>query len=153
MASSSIKSRDPWKDRFRTPTFEDLVAPNSRQFATLLESARQKLLEFSGIRDEVAWQGIPWRWAVVFRWEAELSRPWAYLVPEPGKPRLVLPLPADVVARLPARRLTKPTRDGIVHAAEVAGVHWAQWDLTSRSQLDELMVIAGMKHEILAAQP
>lgn len=152
MASSSIKSRDPWKDRFHTPSFDELVASFNRQLGSLLELARHKLLEFPGIRDEVAWQGIPWRWAVVFRWDAEPTRPWAYLVPEPGKPRLVLPLPADVIARLPARRLTKPTRDGIVHSAEVSGVHWAQWDLSNRPQLDELMVIAGMKHEILAAQ-
>lgn len=152
MAASIIKARNTWENRFRTPTFEELVAPFSKQLGSLLELARQRLLEYPGIREEIAWQGIPWRWAAVFRWDAEPGRPWAYLIPDPSKPLLVLPLGAEVIVRIPARRLAKPTRDGIVHAAEVAGVHWALWELANRPQLDELLSIAGMKHEMLAAQ-
>lgn len=151
MPSLNLRSRDAWTDRFRAPSVEELKQPLGKQLGQLLEATRQRLVDFAGVREELSWQGIPWRWTLVYRWDAEPDRPWAYVIPEPGKPRLALPLSAELIARLPARKLSKPVRDGIVHATEVASVRWAQWELTSKAQLEEILSIAGAKHEALTA--
>ncbi len=152
MPSLNLKPRDAWSDRFRAPTTDELKAALGKQPAHLLEATRNRLLDFPNVREELSWQGIPWRWSFVYRWEAEPDRAWAYVIPEPGKPRLALPLNAELITRLPARKLSKPVRDGIVQATEVAQVRWAQWELTSKTLLDELLIIAGLKHEALTAQ-
>ncbi|HEX8877933.1 MAG TPA: hypothetical protein VF777_14390, partial [Phycisphaerales bacterium] len=43
---------------------------------------------------------------------------------------------------LSMKKLTKPVRDGIIHAREVEGVRWAQWEIESKSQVEVLAKIA-----------
>lgn len=151
MSSATLKSRTAWHDRFRTPALDDLMEPFSRQLCGLIESTRQRLVAFPNISEELSWQGIPWRWTLVYRWAGQPERAWAYVVLDPSRVRLTLPMSTELIAKLPAKKLSRPTRDGIVQASEVAGVHWAQWELVNKPQLDELVGIVEAKHLLLTA--
>lgn len=151
MSSATLKARSAWNDRFRTPTLDELLEPFNRQLCGLIETARERLVELPKVTERLSWQGIPWRWTLVYRWEGQPERAWAYVVLDPARLRLALPMTTELIAKLPAKKLSKPTRDGIVQASEVAGVHWAQWELVNKPQLDELMGIAETKHQLLAA--
>lgn len=138
MASSS-KPRAAWEDRFRRPTVDEVLEALNKQLLSLAESWRERMSETPGVREELSWQGIPFRWTLVYRNE---SRPIAYLVPQPVKAYIAIPIAADAVNRLPLRKLSKPVRDSLGAASLVNGQYWAQWDLVSKAQLDELMLIA-----------
>jgi hypothetical protein len=147
MATLHFKPSGPWENKFRTPSADDLLASFTRSVAQLIEHARHRLREAPGVHEEVSWQGVPWRWAFVFRHESDRSRPWACVVPEPTKPRIALPFTVEVIARLPARRLSKPVRDALIHGVEVDGVRWAEWELSSRPLVDEVLALAAARSE------
>lgn len=138
MASVS-KPRAAWEDRFRRPTVDELFDGLNKQLSSLAESWRARMRETPGVREELAWQGIPFRWTLVYRNDA---RPVAYLVPQPVKAYVAIPIASDAVNRLPLRKLSKPVRDSLGAASLVNGQYWAQWELQSKAQLDELMLIA-----------
>ena len=99
--------------------------------------------------ESIVWHGVPWRWTFAFASESEPERPWAYLVPQPGRLLLAMPLTHEQIASLPMRKLSKPVRDALALAARVGGVYWAQWPLTARAQVEELIVIARKRHEAM----
>ncbi len=142
MAGLHYKSATIWENKFRTPTGEELLSGVPRSIAPLLEAARRRLLEVPTMKESVAWQGTPWRWTFAFRTETDSTRPWAYLVPDPSKPRIVLSLTMDELSRFPIRKLTKPARDPLSHGVEVDGVHWVEWEITGRALLDEVLALA-----------
>lgn len=149
MSSATLKPRSAWNDRFRTPALDELLEPFNRQQCGLIDAAREQLIAIPEITEELSWQGIPWRWTLVYRWKGEPERAWAYLVLDPARLRLALPMTTELIAKLPAKKLSRPTRDGIVQASEVAGVHWAQWELVNKPQLEELVGLAHIKHQLL----
>lgn len=142
MASSS-KPRAAWEDRFRRPTVDELLEGLNKQLSSLAEACRERFGEISGVREELSWQGIPFRWTLVYRSESRPERPAAYLVLQPVRAYLAIPIGAEAVGRLPLRKLSKPVRESLGAASLVNGLYWAQWDLQSKTQLDELMLIAG----------
>lgn len=141
------KIRLPWEDQFRVPTLDDLRGHYPKQLGNLIEVARERLLQFNGVREEVSWQGLPWRWTLVYRCPQDPVRAWAYLVPDPEKPKLSLPLTDEQVQALPMRRLKKFVRDGVLCARKVDSVYWATWDITNRAQLDEVLDLVRRKHQ------
>jgi hypothetical protein len=144
-----IKERLAWEDRFSAPAVDDLLAEFGKQQLQLIEHARDGLLGFGGVTEKVSWLGIPWRWTLAYGVEGSGDRPWAYLVPQPGKPLLAIPMTSDMVKALPLRRLPKFIRDVIAFSPRVAGVHWMQWELTGRGMVDELLDLARRKHEVV----
>ena len=99
--------------------------------------------------ETIEWRGVPWRWSFVYRIEGDWERPWAYLVPQPGKPILAIPLSATMAGSATVRKLSRGLRDAILFSTQVAGVSWPQWELTSRPQLEEILGLARKKHETL----
>ena len=150
MGYSPKRVRVPWEDQFRTPSLEDLRGHYTRQLSNLLESARSRLLAFAGVSEEVAWQGVPWRWTLIYRCPDDPTRAWAYLVPHPAGPKISLPLTAEMVERLPMRRMKKFVRDGVLGARRVDSVYWATWDISSREQLEEVLDLAKRKHQYIS---
>ena len=151
MARTFLRPRLAWEDRYRQPAVADLLAPFNKPIKDLLEVARERLRSFEGMTEEVSWQGIPWRWTFVYRFRDEMPRAWAYLIPDPAKPQIALPLMPEVTETLRIRRLSRFIRDRIVFASQVNGVRWAQWEVSSKSQLDEILELAACKHTVLAA--
>jgi hypothetical protein len=147
MARKFVRPRVPWEDRFQAPEAGDLIGVMPRHLGSLVQHAREGLMSLGGVSEAVVWRGVPWRWTLTFADEGEPERPWAYLVPQPTKPVLAIPLSVQVVQSLPVKRMSKGVRDGIALAAQVAGVFWAQWELTSKAQVGELLMIAKRRRE------
>ena len=150
MSRKAVKPRIAWEDRFASPDASDLFAPFPKAQAALLEQVREGMAALGGVVESIVWHGVPWRWTFAFASESEPERPWAYLVPQPGRPLLAMPLTGEVIGMLPMRRLSRPVRDALALAALVGGVYWPQWPLTSRTQVDELIGIARRRHEAMA---
>src|SRR5262245_20730328 len=140
MSGHNGKGRPIWTDRFRVPDADHLIASLPRQLAAVVEHARQSLIAADGATEEVVWQGV-WRWTFVYRSDGE-HRGWAYLVPDPHKPRLAFPFPDGMIAELPLKKLSKFIRDGLAHAPVIDGVRWSQWELQYKAQVDDLMSLA-----------
>lgn len=149
MADIVVKARHAWEDRFRTPTWAELMTAFAKPQSSLLEHARERLLAVPMVRERLAWHGIPWRWSMSYAAEGEEPRAVAFLIPQPGKPRLAVPLPAELVSVVPLRKLSKPVREAIVYAPQVAGVRWPSWELTGPSLLDEVLALVDQKVAVL----
>ena len=147
------KAKNAWEERFETPRLEALLGVFSKAQAGLIEQARASILGMDGATESIAWLGIPWRWTLAYSVEGASDRPIVYLVPQPGKPLLALPMSGEVVISLPMRRLPKYIRDVIAYSPKVAGVHWMQWELTGRPQVDELMGLVRHQHNAVVGQP
>lgn len=139
MTRRAIKPRPVWEDRFQSPTLDDLRAGLAKQHAQLFDQAREQLLAFDGVRESVVWHGVPWRWTVTIAPAGDPRSPIAYLIPQPGRPLVAIPLPVEALSSIPLRRMSKAIRDGIVFAAEVGGVHWPTWELQSKPLIDEIV--------------
>jgi len=145
--SSGIGSKSAWRDRFRTPTLEELWDGCKKQTSVLLDGVRERLIGHEGVQETVTWQGLPWRWTMVYTLPADPTRAWAYLVPDPEKPLLAVPFTEEMIQAFPMHRLKKHVRDGVLGGRKVAGVYWATWELTSKSQLTELMDLVERKRK------
>jgi hypothetical protein len=150
MPRRSIKPRNPWEDRFETPSAAALLASFPRHQAAILQVIRDGLTALAGARETVVWRGT-WCWTLAYTLETEPERPWAYLVPRPMRPVLALPLTGDMVAALPVKRISKAVRDGIALAPLVGGIYWPACELAHRTVAEELLLLARRKHAILTA--
>ena len=126
--------RPVWEDRFAQPTADELVGGAAPEGRALIQTARRHLDEFD---EQVEWLGIPWRWSFVYR--TQEGRPWAYLIPNPDAPMLALPIPVEALQELSHKRLARFVRDGIIQASEVGPTRWAEWTLTSETQINDLI--------------
>lgn len=144
----SKRIRIPWSDRFHQPTLAELVAPLPPVVAPLvdflrtgarLRAAREQL----NVVEEIRWLGVPWHWSLMLRTARDPSRGWVYVIPQPERPAVVIPLVQAAVPDL--RHASKAVRDGVVFARLVGSVRWAQWDLTSRTLADEILNLAELQ--------
>jgi hypothetical protein len=149
MPRKPLKTRIPWEDRFERPDLARLTSGLLRQQAQLILHARDAMLSMGSVGDSIVWLGIPWRWALAFAIDGDRERPWAYIIPQPGKPVLALPLSTDMLAAIDVRKLSRTVRDGLLQASRVGDGYWPQWALTSRPQLDEILQIVRRKHELM----
>lgn len=152
MVYAPPKSRLPWEDRFRMPSVGDLRTHYNKQLGNLLDLAREALLGFEGVKEQIAWQGVAWRWTLTYCRPTGGERPWAYLIPHPEGPTIAIPLAEDVVAAIPRRRLKKFVTDGIASARRVGDVYWATWQITNRSNLDDVLDLAKRAQKLDGAQ-
>lgn len=149
----SKTATQPWLDRFKQPTAAALLAELPAQKLGLFETVREKLPETTDAVETLGWHGIPWRWC--FAYEVGKKRkgsdelPFAYLIPDPERPRLCLPLEGSVVATVKPRQISKTIREGIVYATRVADVFWTTWDLQSKAGLEDILSLVRFKHEVL----
>lgn len=148
--SSGTVARSAWNDRFRKPSAELLISEITKSLQPAVESLRGQLLDADTASEEICWQGVPWRWSIVLRHDAITGRAWAYIVPQPSQPLLVVPLTAEGIAALPMRKLLKPVRDAITHAKQVDGIRWAQWEIQSKTQAETLVKLARIQLETLS---
>lgn len=151
MASSALP-KNVWTDKFIRPTADQLVGVSIKVNQAVLESAREQLLELEGLEERVEWQGTPWRWTLVYSGAGEEgSAAFAYIVPDPAKAQMCLPLTQEQIRAIPVRKLKKGVRDGIVFARNVAGVWWATYDIPTKTAVADMMELAVRKRKLIAA--
>ena len=148
--AATMRTTAIWTDRFSQPSPESLIQGVPSALSGPIEAAMDKLRTLPGIQEMVLWQGV-WHWTIAYRHEADASRCMAYLIADPNKPRLCIPVPSELVPLLPIRKLSRFVRDGILHAPAVGTIRWSCWPLTLKSQVDELMVL--MQDRLTPPQP
>lgn len=149
MPSSEFKCKSSWENKFRNPTLAELKAVYLKPVQQLFEESREAITRFGEFREELAWLGVPWRWSLVYRQSGE-PLPAAYLVPQPLKPRIAIPVDVDFVLSAPTRKLSKFIREGLVHCPEVGGIKWASWELLAKNQLDEVIEFMALRRAAMA---
>lgn len=137
-------ARAPWEDKFSAPTWTVLREAFPKPVVPVLEHVRERLLSVTGVRETLSWHGIPWRWSLRYQAEGE-AVPMAFLVPNPAKPLLAVPMTMGQIDRLPQRRLPRTIRDAILHAVEIDGVRWPAWEITSKAQADEVLMLVSLR--------
>lgn len=144
-----------WNDKFHKPTVAQLREGYAKPLIPILDAAREYLLALDGVSESVAWHGVPWRWTLVYRCTGEdraaVTRAFAYLVPDPNRLQVCVPLAREVIAELPVKRFKKSIRDGIVHARSVAGVSWPSWDAPTKAALDDVIDLLQRKHRLIVS--
>src|SRR4051812_49978291 len=136
MSRKAPPPRIAWQERFERPGLDDLLDGLLRQHYHLIAAARDALLSLDGIQETILWQGVAWRWTLTYAVGPD-PRPWAYIVPQPGKPSLALPIQTDLLPAFPTAKLSRPVRESIQLASRVGDACWPQWELTSKTQLRE----------------
>lgn len=138
-------NRLPWNDRFSKPEVDQLSAHYDGSACALFDSARKNVSQSESVEERLAWQGLPWRWTLVFEHPSDPTRAFAYLVPDPATPKISVPLTPEMIQRLPLKRMKKTIRDGIETGNRINSVIWACWDIGSENQLDEILDIVNCK--------
>jgi hypothetical protein len=150
MSLTVAKPRSLWEDRFGRPSVDDLLDGCPRTVLPLIEHARTKLSAAKSVSEQLAWQGVPWRWTLTYCHLDDTERAYAYLVPDPAKPRLVVPFPVKSLGEISLKKFSKTTRDAIVHATVVGSVSWCQWEILTKGGTDEVLALAELKMSVLA---
>ncbi|MGE3107291.1 MAG: hypothetical protein AB7G11_01545 [Phycisphaerales bacterium] len=144
-------TRNRWADKFREPSLADLQAGIiDRAAAATFGQVRGRILDIEGVSEHVRWLGTPWHWTLCYSCDQDPTRALIFLIPNPAKPQLCVPLTTGMIQSLSLRRLKKPVRDGIIFSKVVAGTFWPTWELTSRAIADEVLELAGRKHRYIA---
>jgi len=151
MIAPTHYSRHAWQDRFRTPTLDDLRQPYQGLNAKFFDEARDRLCAMEFLNEQIVWQGIPWRWTFTYEGAYDPERPWAYIIPHPEKPLVATPLIEAVVTWLPWQRLKRFIRDGLDGARQVNGVRWAVWELSHRTNLEDVFDLLRRKQRYFEA--
>jgi hypothetical protein len=140
MTTVEFKSKSVWENKFRTPTIVQLRELYPKPVQQLWDESREAIMALGDVREELCWLGVPWRWSLVYRFGPD-NAVLAYLVPQPIKPRLAAPMPPEAYMKMSARKLSKYIREGLLHAPAVGAIRWSSWELTAKTQLDEVMVM------------
>jgi len=146
--TATTMTTDPWLDRFRTPTDQQLFDRYVEPTAEICGFLRDGLNAFEGVTEDLTWMGIPWRWALRYQVAGDVTPLLAVLAPMPDRPILCVPLTSVVIDAVPARRLTRFIREGIQRGPLVGGVLWCEWEPNARSQAEELVGLVKRKHQI-----
>ena len=136
MPTSVATTPAAWRNQFAQPTTELLLQEIEPERLALFTLARDALLALDKCDETLAWHGIPWRWSLAYT-IANTTR--AYLVPNPEAPSIATPIRAAEIDAINLRSLSRPVREGVVNAAYVAGVLWAEWELSAATQVNDLL--------------
>ncbi|MCW5775480.1 MAG: hypothetical protein KIS87_03405 [Phycisphaeraceae bacterium] len=149
MPPTRTPTRPIWEDRFAKPTFGALRAGIEPSHADLFDLARTRLAALPDTVEDLVWHGIPWRWTLVYRQSQDATgAAMAYLVPKPDRPLVALPVPHEVLSIVRLKKSSRLIREGLSQAKVVAGVYWPQWELTSKTLLDE--IISLIEHRLVS---
>lgn len=136
-----LAMRPAWADRFRQPNAEQLLAGVIPALRPLLSAMRDRLRGHPQARESLAWLGT-WQWTLQFRTAATNGVAWVYLIPNPQRPQVCIPVQDAFLAGVAPRLLTRSMLETLSLAPTVDGVRWATWDVQSRTQMDGLATLA-----------
>ncbi|HMN40961.1 MAG TPA: hypothetical protein PKE29_08955 [Phycisphaerales bacterium] len=140
-----------WSDKFRVPSADDLRAGTPPQLQSVLDEARRHLGALPRTSEALVWQGVPWRWTFVYTAaDAPDGRATAYLIPDPNRLQICVPLAQEHIEQLPLKRMKKSIRDGIVFARNVGGIWWPTWDIQNSGALAEVFDLLARKQRLPA---
>lgn len=133
--------RPAWADRFRPPSAEQLLAGVAAPWRPLVAAMRDRLKKDARARESLAWLGT-WQWTMVFHQGAGGGVAWVYVIPDPQRPQVCVPVPDVALAGLAAGTLSRAMRETLSRAPTVDGVRWATWEVQNRTQMESLASLA-----------
>jgi hypothetical protein len=149
-----------WSNKFQCPGPRQLREGYEPELRAVFDAARELILEREGLVETVVWHGVPWRWTLVYQDPAgengyglALARPtraFAYLIADPARLQVCLPLTREQIAAMPLKRFKKVSRDSIIFARAVAGVAWPNWDLPTQAAVEDVAEVVRRKHKMTA---
>ena len=147
--ASTIKRRTPWDDKFNRPTEEQLAEVYQSPLRELFDDLRTRINAFEGASEELVWLNSPWRWCFRYALEGDPTAGWCYLVPDPEKPKVGMPLTGDMLRAMPLHRFKKHIKESLAVSQQVGDVAWATFDVAARTQLDDVMDMVKRKHGLV----
>jgi len=116
----------------------DLRGALATQFQPPFDHARTKLGHIPNAAETIRWNGV-WKWTLEYACASEPHPDaFAFLVPDPARPKICISIPDATVSGMDLRKLAKGVREVLAAAPAVDGVRWATWDLVSKSGVDEI---------------
>ncbi|MBI1189942.1 MAG: hypothetical protein GC200_04580 [Tepidisphaera sp.] len=143
MPTAALKPRPVWSDRFARPDAEALATGFPKLAQGAFDLARARLKAIEDVREEVQWRGV-WNWTFAYLTD-DGEPPIGFLVPDPERPRLCLPFPDALIADLPVRKLARGVRDVLAHAPVVDGLRWPMWDLSTKTETEDLLALLNFR--------
>lgn len=141
--------RAPWTNKFERPSIEELRGSMPRESAVVFDALRERMLACGDLTETLTWQGVPWRWTLVYGARGEIDgRAWAYVIPDPAGVQICVTLTSEQIRAMDVRRLKKWVRDGIAFARSVGGVCWPTYPVGSRTQVEEVMELVERKARV-----
>jgi len=148
----AAKRRLAWEDPFVEPELEDLVEVYGRAELALFNAAREWLLGVGDSTEELSWQGLPWRWCLVYTIPGDPTRAWAYLSPDPERPRLAIPFTGEMLQAMPMHRFKRHLKDVFAATNDVGGKFWPTFDVTTKGQLEDVLDLAKRKYVLVTGK-
>lgn len=150
MATTTMRS--VWADKFREPSGEALLDGLSGKVeSAVAELVRGGSMAMNGVSEQVKWLATPWRWTMVYSCELDPTRALAYLIPDPSKVQVCVPLTMSMIQSMPLKRLKKGIRDGIIYSKVVADTFWPTWELANRAAAEDVLDLIARKHKYITA--
>lgn len=140
MAPSLVR-RQAWTDKFTTPPIEALLNDLSEEIRPRIDELRAQIRSVKGVREQLSWMGIPWRWTLVYKLRGQRGHALAYIIMDPSGPRASVPLTADQVCALELSTLTKAQGDALLDGTKVGSQLWASFEIGENSIAEEIMRI------------
>jgi hypothetical protein len=150
--TQTSKQKSAWDNRFEIPSQSDLIAGLNHQMHFVAEHARHLLVQPGCVKEAVAWQGV-WKWTFSYTCTLDQSRPWAYIIPDPSKLRICVPLAENVLTEIPLKKISRFVRDVIVHAAPVGQLRWPMWEVQTKAQAADVLELCTMKLAAMNPKP
>ncbi|MFN5944553.1 MAG: hypothetical protein ACK5ZG_01245 [Phycisphaerae bacterium] len=102
---------------------------------------RERLRKYPQATESLAWLGT-WQWTLQFRTPTSNGVSWVYLIPNPQRPQVCIPVHDTTLAAVAPKLLSRSIRETLLFAPTVDGVRWATWDVQSRTQMEALLAFA-----------
>lgn len=151
MATKTLTN--PWLDRFTKPQTRALIETLPEEIRPQVEDLRSRFAGIEGVREQIEWMGLPWRWTLVYTTPAHpSSRALAYIVPDPEGVRVGIPLDQSVIHHAAGPKANRSLRESMVQSSRVGGVVWPEWALGASALPDELVSIVRAKATTEPAQ-
>lgn len=127
-----------WAHRFERPTAEQLILELNSTARKQIEHARANFGKTA--TESIEWLGT-WHWTFVYRSPRVNGIAYAYLVPDPARPRMCVPTDDESLLESPAR-IHKLLKDALLRSPVVDSVRWVGWDIQSKDQVDAIVAFA-----------
>lgn len=145
------KKTSPWEDKFREPTLDELRDAYPKPMRALFDDAHKRIIELCEPTEELVWEGHPWRWCLRFTIPNDPTHAFAWLVPNPEKPRIGACFTGEMLQAMPLHRMKKYMKEILVASHDVGGKFWSEFEITSKPQLDDAFDLLKRKHSIIHA--
>ncbi len=150
--AATAKKRLAWEDKFATPEIDTLREQYPKAMRTLFDEARERIVAFGDASEELVWEGLPWRWCLRYTVPGDPTRAFAFLVPNPEKPRIGVSFTGEMLQSMPLHRLKKYMKEILVASHDVGGMFWSEFEFASKPQLDDAMDLVKRKHNFIASK-